>query len=195
MSEVNTTPDGDPQAESAESPADALRSDRSTGDQPESTPEQTLWTDRTNWKHFAGTLIAYGVLSLALVVVTIAWLPDGWGKWVTGAILIAGAVLASKTAITILSTRYTLTSERLFVERGLISQTKDQTELIRVDDVRVRKTLFDRIFDLGNVDVFSTDQSDKATTIEGVAGADGVAELVRNHMRSARKKSLFIENL
>ncbi|MEE9293755.1 MAG: PH domain-containing protein [Phycisphaerae bacterium] len=158
-------------------------------------PEEDLWAGRTDWKHFAGGIAAWAALSLIALIVSLAWLPDGWWLGTIGLIAVAGAVMAVRIAATVYSTRYRLTTERLFIERGLIGVTKDQTELIRVDDVRVRKLLVDRIFDLGTVEVLTTDQTDRSVAIAGVAAPDRVAELIRSNMRRARKKSLFIENL
>jgi len=81
------------------------------------------------------------------------------------------------------------------LERGILSQTIDQTELIRVDDVRVRKSLLDRVFGLGDVEITSTDASDRLVVLEGIRDPDQVAEDIRSRMRSLRKSSLFIENL
>jgi hypothetical protein len=71
----------------------------------------------------------------------------------------------------------------------------DQTELIRVDDVRVKKSMMDRLFGLGSVETLSTDQTDRETMIAGIAEPDKVAEAIRARMRTMRKKSLFVENL
>ena len=110
-------------------------------------------------------------------------------------IMLAVLVQGIRIAAVILGTRYRLTTERLFVERGLIRQTIDQTELIRVDDVRVRKLMVDRILGLGSIDVLSTDQTDPRVVVTGVAEADKVAEMIRRHMRALRRRSLFVENL
>ena len=95
----------------------------------------------------------------------------------------------------IISRRYRLTSQRLFIERGILNQTIDQTELIRVDDVRLEKTLIDRVFGLGTVSLLSTDVTDRLVVIEGIDNADRVAEAVRTNMRTQRGKALFVENL
>jgi hypothetical protein len=71
----------------------------------------------------------------------------------------------------------------------------DQTELIRVDDVRIHKTLLDRIFGLGTIAILSTDATDREVVIAGVADPDQVAEALRRNMRTLRQKSLFVEHL
>jgi len=103
--------------------------------------------------------------------------------------------IGRRVAWRILQKGYRLTSERLFIEIGVLSRTVDQTELVRVDDVRVHQSLMDRVFGLGSVEVVSTDATDRNVMIEGIADPDRVAEMVRENMRSLRRKSLFVENL
>ncbi|UCG16064.1 MAG: PH domain-containing protein [Phycisphaerales bacterium] len=165
-------------------------------------PEQCLWQGRTHWKHFAGR-IALWALASTLYAVLVAWIASRTDVLsATGACYIAGIPIVAaavwvgvKLTAVIAGIRYRLTDERLFIERGLLTRTTDQTELIRVDDVRTRKTLIDRLFGLGSVELVSTDTSDRFVTLEGVTGADEVAEIVRGRMRALRRKSLFVESL
>ncbi len=199
----NVSPSNDPDSRTsglgAPGPPEAARSfanvDAARAPAGGDAAEDALWSGRTDWKHFAGMILAYAAASTVLLVGSLIWLELRWAGWLLLAVVVVGIVIAARLAVIVLSTRYHLTSERLFIERGLVSLIKDQTELIRVDDVRVRKRLVDRIFNLGTVEVMSTDMSDQSVVIEGVADADEVAELIRAHMRTARKKSLFIENL
>ena len=164
--------------------------------------EQTLWTGRTHWKHYAGRLILWALGSIAYAAVFI-WVAGRiealsgsvafWGTVIP--IGLVGAYLGTTIFWRIIGRRYRLTDQRLFIERGVLTQTIDQTELIRVDDVRVRKTLLDRVFGLGDVEINSTDASDAFILIEGIRDPDRIAEDVRSRMRALRKKSLFIENL
>jgi len=159
--------------------------------------EKTLWVGRTHWAHFAGSL-ALGALVVVLATVVCLWLrssADGVFRiWLTIAAASA-AVVGGRILWRILHCRYRLTDQRLFIERGILTQTIDQTELIRVDDVRIRKNLLGRIIGLGSVEILSTDVSDRAVVIEGVRHPEAIAEHIRTHMRMLRRKSLFIENL
>jgi uncharacterized membrane protein YdbT with pleckstrin-like domain len=94
-----------------------------------------------------------------------------------------------------LSTRYRLTNQRIFIDRGILSQAIDQTELIRVDDVRVFKSFVDRVMGLGTVELLTTDSTEKKVIIEGIGEPDRVAETVRTHMKRLRKKAMFVESL
>lgn len=165
-------------------------------------PESELWTGRTSWKHYAGR-VSLWVVANVLFAALIGWLASA-KKWfelsgviyaVLGGVLVSALIFIIPVFLRIISRRYRLTSQRLFVERGILSQTIDQTELIRVDDVRVEKTLIDRIFGIGTVTLLSTDVSDRLVVIEGIDNAEKVAEAVRTNMRTQRGKALFVENL
>ncbi len=164
--------------------------------------ESDIWTGRTRWKHYSGR-IAVWVIGSGGAIVLLLRLSAAW-EWMSGWMALwAGVALALLLAIVLLGRpflsifgrRYRLTSQRLFIEKGVLSRTTDQTELIRVDDVRIYKSLFDRLFGLGTVVVRSTDASDAEIRIEGIADPDGVGETIRSRMRAMRGKSLFVESL
>jgi len=164
-------------------------------------PETELWSGRTSWKHYAGR-IGLWVVANILFSALIGWIASArkwelsWVIWtVLAGVVVSGLIFIIPVFLRIISRRYRLTSQRLFIERGILSQTIDQTELIRVDDVRLEKTLLDRIFGLGTVSLLSTDVSDRLVVIEGVNNAEKVAESVRTNMRAQRGKALFVENL
>ena len=164
--------------------------------------ERELWCGRTSWKHFYGNGVVWGVAVVVLLIAGV-WLRSkaaflqGSGFWwgMATLIILPGAYLFLRCAIQIYGVRYRLTTQRIFVEKGILSRTTDQTELVRVDDVRVKQGIADRIFGCGDVEVMSTDASDASLAMVGVETPDRIAEHVRQHMRILRKKSLFVENL
>ena len=161
--------------------------------------EREIWAARTSWKHFYGKWAAWALVMILVILVGV-WV-RGQMEWLklVGVLAVivlgSGAVLWAKFAIQVYSVYYRLTTQRLFIGRGILSRTTDQTELIRVDDVRVQQGLVDRIVNCGTVEVISTDVSDAKLTLVGVADPDKIAEHIRQHMRALRKKSLFVENL
>lgn len=165
-------------------------------------PEVDLWTGRTHWKHFAGLILR--VLLIDLVAAIVLWQTASRGKftenstawWIFIAVIAVGfAYLMVRIGLTILNERYRLTSQRLFLERGILSQTVDQLELVRVDDVRINKSLLNRIFGTGTVTIMTTDASNRNIQLVGVVRPEEVAEAVRTHVRASRQRSLYVENI
>jgi membrane protein YdbS with pleckstrin-like domain len=164
--------------------------------------EADLWIGRTHWKHFTGrfALLLIGNVAAAILLAKGAsrweWFTGLAAFWATLAIaVVSGLLVIGRVFLLIIGHRYRLTTQRLFIERGILSQTVDQTELIRVDDVRIHKSLADRLLGLGSVSIISTDSSDGQIVIPGIPEPEKVAEDVRTHMRRMRRKSLFVENL
>ena len=165
-------------------------------------PETELWNGRTSWKHFAGRTILW-VLGNVAALILVLWIagqsesfgPRGAAWIITGVLILSGILVLGKVFLTIYGRRYRLTSQRLFIVRGILSQTTDQTELIRVDDVRQYKSFFDRLFGVGTVSILTTDATDRETLIEGIESSETVAESIRDRVRALRNKSLFVENL
>ena len=165
-------------------------------------PETELWVGRTCWKHYAGRLALWGVGN-GIATGSIAWLTSRVEAMTflhgllasIALVVITAAIVMGPVVLAIWGQRYRLTSQRLFMERGILSKTLDQTELIRVDDVRLHKSFFDRIFGLGSVTVIATDATHGNIVIPGIRDPDRVAELIRANMRTLRKKSLFMETL
>ena len=199
---ASTTPAGEPPAQPGEELARPPSAVAGNGVKVESEVEAEIWAGRTHWKHYAGRLLLWIVANaiLAILIAWVAtqadWLGGGGAFWIILAVLLlSGLIVVGGILAAVLGTRYRLTSQRLFIERGLLSQTVDQTELIRVDDVRLRRSMLDRVFGLGSVAVLSTDATDSETVIQGIAEPESVAESIRTRMRVMRKKSLFVEKL
>ena len=164
--------------------------------------EKDQWSGRTSWKYFAGSLVLWFVLSIAtlFVISGVAGESKARGflwqvQWDLGIITVMGLICLGRIAAFVYNHKYRLSNQRLWVQRGIFSQTIDQIELIRVDDLRMHKSLTDRLLGLGTIEVMSTDATDKQLRIIGIADPETVAESIRNNMRQLRKKSLFVENL
>jgi len=165
--------------------------------------ESDVWSGRTSWKHYIGRMILWFLANTFFVVVTIwcsyhiEWLTFSRGfAIVTLVFALSGfEMVIRRVWLKVIDHRYRLTTQRLFIDRGIFSRTIDQTELIRVDDVRLYKSFMDRLFGLGSVAIISTDATDREIVIEGITKPDEVAESIRTRMRSLRRKSLFLEQL
>jgi len=159
--------------------------------------EQELWIGRTSWKHFTGRITFWLVVNIVAATLLISNRPLGnalqWTLIVFGVmtLVVFGSILWS-----VLSQRLKVTSQRLIIERGILSQTIDQLELMRVDDLRIHKSLMDRLLGLGTIEIISTtDATHPEIRMVGIESPDDVGELVRARMRAMRQRAMFIENV
>ena len=65
-------------------------------------------------------------------------------------------------------TRYMLSEDRLFLERGLLNLKADEVLLYRVQDLELTMTLGQRIFGVGTVCVHSSDKSSPHLDLKNV---------------------------
>ncbi len=82
-------------------------------------------------------------------------------------------------------TRYMLNEERLFMEKGFLNSTLDEEQLYRVRDVRVSRSLGQRIFGLGTVTVYATNGE---TVLESIKHPIEVKEEIVRLVEEARKR-------
>ncbi|HVP12037.1 MAG TPA: PH domain-containing protein [Phycisphaerae bacterium] len=159
--------------------------------------EKQVWEGRPAWRSYWGLWVLWAAISLICIIATYRWSNNDSVRWAI-LLLAAGAAVAIfiREALQVLSLRYRLTTQRLFIHKGIITRVTDQLELVRVDDVRLRQGIIDRIVNTGDVEVIGTDNTDPDITLESIQAPAEVAEALRAHVRGVRSKgTLFVENV
>ena len=82
-------------------------------------------------------------------------------------------------------TKYMLSEDRLFVEKGFLNSELDEEQLYRIRDVKVTRSLGQRLFGLGTVTVFSAGDE---TVLESIKSPIEVKEEIVRLVEEARKK-------
>ncbi|MEE0105756.1 MAG: PH domain-containing protein [Lachnospiraceae bacterium] len=73
-------------------------------------------------------------------------------------------------------TKYTLTEERLFIQTGLFTTVEDEVRLYRILDVKLTRTLGQKIFGVGSIHVCSADKSMADFEITSIKNSADVKE-------------------
>jgi hypothetical protein len=94
--------------------------------------------------------------------------------------------------ISALTRRYKLTNERLQVDNGFISRRHEELDLFRVQDVEIKQGIIARMFDFGDVWIFSSDQSTHHFRLRNVGDPVRVKDLVRAASRIERQRRRVI---
>jgi uncharacterized membrane protein YdbT with pleckstrin-like domain len=81
------------------------------------------------------------------------------------------------------ATTYTITDRRLNIKRGIVSREVQETRLERVQNVNYNQSLFQRIFQVGDVDFDTAGSGDYDFSFDGVADPEEVVEKVDEAMR------------
>jgi uncharacterized membrane protein YdbT with pleckstrin-like domain len=78
------------------------------------------------------------------------------------------------------SERLTITTEELRYEQGILSKTHNEVRLSGIRSIRVKQSLFQRMFGTGDIDVFTAGDLPEVT-IRGIPDPHEVRELVSEH--------------
>lgn len=85
-------------------------------------------------------------------------------------------------------TKYSLSAERVFVTKGLIKTTYEQTMLYRVVDVKCSITLWQRFFGVGTVTILSNDKSAPEVVLSNIQNPLHVKEMVHHLVEAIRQQ-------
>ena len=109
-----------------------------------------------------------------------------WGVVLTP--VVVGLFLLLRAWYLVASTRYRLTTQRLFVQTGLIAKDLEEVELFRVKDVTLSQGMLDRMLGTGTVTVLSTDDTAPRLELAGIRDPLAAKEAIRTAFRAARQR-------
>ena len=158
-------------------------------------PEDELWAGTYSPKAMAGWFVGAAIVSLLAFAVGTFFPPFGWMV----AAIVAGLIfsyLAMQLLYRRMTVRYRLTTHRFFTDTGLLTRTNDRIQVIAIDDVQVRQGLFDRLFDVGTIELKPSERSEikkhQGTNADlfliGIEHPRHVADLIDGARRAERNR-------
>ena len=85
-----------------------------------------------------------------------------------------------------MATTYLVTTQRLYIRRGVLSKRVQQTRIDRVQNVNTEQSLVDRMLRVGTVDFDTAGTDDSDFTFAGVSNPSRVVEAVDRAQHAAR---------
>ena len=111
-------------------------------------------------------------------------------SYVPLACLVITLLIIAFKYLTVRSTSYSMSTERLQVETGLLSRSTEEIELYRVRDWSVEKPFLLRLVGQGTVKVVSNDATSSVLELEGVKARTRFASFSeRTRKRRARRSA------
>ncbi|MHB0874890.1 MAG: PH domain-containing protein [Anaerolineae bacterium] len=86
---------------------------------------------------------------------------------------------------------YLITTQRVRVVKGLLGKDREDTELVRIQDIDHKQTLGERVLNVGDIFIRSSDPSDPEIVLRNVTDPEKVHEIIRKAMIEARKRYRF----
>lgn len=112
------------------------------------------------------------------------WLNAGW---FASCILLIPIPIAIWKFIELRNTAFSLSTQRIKVETGVLSKQYDQVELYRVKDTILSRSLVQRLLGLGTIKMITSDPSQPELTLPSIPDADQVRELIRQNVERMRR--------
>jgi membrane protein YdbS with pleckstrin-like domain len=158
--------------------------------------EQDLWTGRYSPKAMTAPFL--GALLLAIIgFVGASYVdPRAWMAVAVGAVVVF-VYLLLLLLYRQMSIRYRLTNQRLLREIGILGRTDDRILVIDIDDITVKQTVIERMFNLGTILIVANDESAKEDeaggakkdiVMLGIESPRRVADLIDEARRAERSR-------
>jgi membrane protein YdbS with pleckstrin-like domain len=88
--------------------------------------------------------------------------------------------------------RYELNTDVLLVTEGWLNRRTDTMELSRIRDYVINRPLWMRIFNLMNLTLYTTDNTNREITLQGIPASD-LTDTLRDLVRAARLRNKIID--
>ena len=144
--------------------------------------EHVVFEGHPSWRAllslYIGGVVAAAVVGVVVALITSVVVGVLVGAALFGLLLVVGLVKR-------MSTTYLVSSQRLYIRRGLLSKRVQQTRIDRVQNVNTEQSLRQRILRVGTVDFDTAGSDDSEFRFVGIANPTEVAGAVDRAQREA----------
>jgi membrane protein YdbS with pleckstrin-like domain len=169
--------------------------------------EEKLWRGTPSWALLFGKIVRAALA--AVVLPLILYLGYDWlsayspalqdkhdlifrvGWLIILAVVLVLAIQVIVALARIKSTLYTITSQRVIIETGLVSKSVEDIDLRYIDDTNFQQHLLERLLGIGNVTIVSSDKMAPTYVLRGVPDPRGLREMIRSHVYQVSQRQLF----
>jgi uncharacterized membrane protein YdbT with pleckstrin-like domain len=144
--------------------------------------EEVVYEGHPTWRALLSYYVSAvgGALVVAVIVALAASVSIGI---VVGVVLLALALLYG--FVKRMATVYMVSTQRLYIRRGILSKRVQQTRIDRVQNVNTDQSLFERILRVGRVDFDTAGTDDSDFVFAGISNPDAVVSAVDRAQRDA----------
>lgn len=147
--------------------------------EPEVTVHQCTPSQISNLKNYVFAFLGVAAI-VVLYIVT--------DKTLLLALLVIPLGFAFWKWLEVKTTRFTLTDQRLIVSNGIFTKKTNETELYRVRDTSIEEPFFYRMFGVGNVIIYSTDEVEGRLHFNAYNKPHWIKDQIRNNAETCRQK-------
>lgn len=149
--------------------------------------EEIFFHGHPSWRSILG-LYVKGLLAAVLAgalagVVTAIAAGHVKAGWVIAVVLVVFLVTLIAGVLTRIVTTYSITNQRLTIDRGLLSRELHETRLERVQNVNATQSLLERLLRVGTVDFDTAAEAEYDFSFRGVADPHQIVRTVDRALR------------
>ena len=144
--------------------------------------EEVVFEGHPSWRGLLSFYIG-GVIGAAVIAVIVALIASTGVGIAVGVVLIAAVLVVG--FVRRMATTYMVSSQRLYIRRGILSKREQQTRIDRVQNVNTDQRLRDRILRVGTVDFDTAGTDDSEFRFIGIANPSNVVRAVDRAQREA----------
>ena len=144
--------------------------------------EQVVFEGHPSWRALLSFYLG-GIAAAVVLAVVVALIASVAVGIIVGAVLVAAVIglgLFKRTATT-----YLVTTQRLYIRRGMLSKRVQQTRIDRVQNVNTAQSLRERLLGVGTVDFDTAGSDDSEFRFVGIADPGEVVNAVDRAQREA----------
>ena len=141
--------------------------------------EELVFEGHPSWRAVLSFYLG-GVAGAAVVGVIVGLLSG----FVLG-VIVAAALLGLVIVFGLVKRMSTVSTQRLYIRRGLLSKREQQTRIDRVQNVNTEQSLRDRVLRVGTVDFDTAGSDDSEFRFVGIANPGEVVTAVDRAQRAA----------
>ena len=138
-----------------------------------------------------GTLFFWTLLAAILIAAPIVYrlLRGWWWPWyVTTGLIVVGLLLLVIPVLIVKQFRYRISNYRIDFERGLLGKKIETMELWHVDDIKFQQSFFDRLMGVGQITVFSDDQTTPNLELKGLPNPRPLFESLKQRVIAVKRQ-------
>ncbi|MGC4032105.1 MAG: PH domain-containing protein [Tepidisphaeraceae bacterium] len=129
-----------------------------------------------------------GLILLAVPILAHLGLQNGVPWWFIAGGVVIGLICWVLPGILVRRERYRITNYRIDIERGLLFKNFDTIELWHVEDVSLRQSPIDRIFNVGTITVVSHDPTSPRLQLDSIANPRQLLETLKTRIISVKRQ-------
>jgi uncharacterized membrane protein YdbT with pleckstrin-like domain len=164
--------------------------------------EETLWRGSPSWRVLLGKIVLIIVIAIVIPLAA-SFLASHtndlemsskitkFGWLITAAAVVWQIIHFLILMFRLQSTIYTITNQRVMIERGLLSKSLNEIDLRYIDDTQFFQSISDRLLGIGNVTLISSDKAFPTTVLHAIDKPRDIREMIRAHAYQVSQRQLF----